>query len=72
MICSKIETSQAKPSAWEAIQSVLGHVVEKCDSVCFEIEVRMNSFAAVLSTLSYLSMYSISYLLPIRKYNFDM
>jgi hypothetical protein len=51
---------EVKPSACESIQSILGHVVDKCDSVCFEIEGRMDSFATVLTALK-------CYLLLIQK-----
>ncbi len=51
---------QAKSLAWEAIQSVPDHAVDKFDSVCFEIEARMDSCAAVLAALSCLSMNKFS------------
>ncbi len=52
-----MENSQAKSLAREAILSVPGHMVGECDSVYFEIEARMDSFAAVLTMLSCSSLY---------------
>jgi hypothetical protein len=57
------EGNQAKSSAWEALRSVLGPVVGKCESVFFEIEARMDSFAPVLTTLSHSGMYKFFLLL---------
>jgi hypothetical protein len=34
-------------------------MVDKCDSVCFEIEARMDPFAGVLTTLSHSRMYEL-------------
>ncbi len=65
LICSKMkarqaEISQAKSSAWEALGSVLGHMVGKCESVCCGIEARMDSSAAMLTRFSRSSMYKFS------------
>jgi hypothetical protein len=66
-----VEDSQAKSSTWEALGRVPGHMVGKCESVCFEIEAGMNSFAAVLTTLGRSSMYKFILLL-IKKDNHSM
>jgi hypothetical protein len=55
-----VEDSQAKSLVWEALRSIPGHMVGKCESVCFEIEAMMDSFAAVLMTLGRSSMYKFS------------
>ncbi len=69
----------AKPShrcvklskACEALRGVSGHVVGKCESVCFELEARMDTFAAVLTILCHLSMYKF-FLSLIKKDNLSM
>jgi hypothetical protein len=55
-----VEDSQAKSSAWEALRSIPGHVVGKYESVCFELEARMDSFTAVPRTLGHSSMNKLS------------
>ncbi len=50
----------AKLLEWEALRSVLGHIEGKHESVCFELEARMDSFAAVPAMLGRSSMYKSS------------
>ncbi len=45
---------------WEALRSVPDHVVGRFESVCFEPEAWIDSFAAALATLGCSSMYKIA------------
>jgi hypothetical protein len=65
LISSKIWTSQAKNRqakllVWRFVRRPMSHGEGK-DSVCFERGARMDSFAAMLTTLGRSSMYEIMF-----------